>query len=219
MESEEMTAEFVNDTEPKDSIGQKFKEAREAQGKTVADVADHLNLGAQMVIDIENDDYSSFAGVVYAKGYLRTYAKFVSLPESDIIQEFSGSSLGNTIKTREPNYIQPKPPLIDKKYQNWIVWSLASVFIIGFVYWWSAGSAHSSDNILVLEKVKPIIAKKPVKAKAKAEPKKVEAKAPIEKPILKAEKKVEEDKNVKATTHTLFINPLDEDFKEESLSG
>jgi cytoskeletal protein RodZ len=70
------------------SAGQMLKEAREKLKLTRAEIAEHIYLRTQVIIDLENDHYSQLGAEVYIRGYLRNYAKIVNLSPQSVLSAF-----------------------------------------------------------------------------------------------------------------------------------
>jgi len=70
--------------------GMRLQEARVKLGLSVEDVASRLCLRVKVIESLEADHYSDFAGLVFTRGYLRAYARFVGLDAEDIIAIFNG---------------------------------------------------------------------------------------------------------------------------------
>ncbi|MFN3234292.1 MAG: helix-turn-helix domain-containing protein [Gammaproteobacteria bacterium] len=66
------------------SIGERLKTARVERQISLTHVADELRLTEQMVVKLENDDYSAGPSPVFVRGYLRSYGKLLKLPEEEI---------------------------------------------------------------------------------------------------------------------------------------
>ncbi|QYJ85106.1 DUF4115 domain-containing protein [Shewanella mesophila] len=75
-------AETIKDATPK--LGLLLKEAREAHGLSVEQVAEQLHLRPSILSDIEADDYSNIASTTYVKGYVKNYARIVGLDKEVI---------------------------------------------------------------------------------------------------------------------------------------
>lgn len=156
--------EPLNKVQHTASLGVRFKEARNNLGKSIVEVAAHLHLAEHVIEDIEKDDYSQVASDVYAKGYLRTYAKFVGLPESEILEQYSASGLGKSIVSKQPQLIEKKPPMISRKHQRWATYALSGILFIGFIYWWTSGTSDNEDtSLLVLDAKNNVKNEKPTK--------------------------------------------------------
>lgn len=52
---------------------------RQGHGLTIEQVASHLNLAPRQVVALEADDFAALPGMVIARGFLRSYAKFLRL--------------------------------------------------------------------------------------------------------------------------------------------
>ncbi|MDF1823468.1 MAG: helix-turn-helix domain-containing protein [Verrucomicrobiales bacterium] len=61
------------------TIGQRLGEARRASGMSVADVSHETHIHSNMIHNIEEDDFSKFASVAYAKSFIRNYAEFLGV--------------------------------------------------------------------------------------------------------------------------------------------
>lgn len=80
-----MNTESLQDESAPKTIGQKLREARETLGLTQQDVAEHLCLRVATIIDLENDANSMKLAPTFINGYIRAYARYVNLPESEIV--------------------------------------------------------------------------------------------------------------------------------------
>tara|TARA_A100001037_G_scaffold219053_1_gene196973 strand:+ start:1883 stop:2713 length:831 start_codon:yes stop_codon:yes gene_type:complete len=78
------------------SPGQMLQRIREQKGITIDEVASSLNLRITVVEAIEVDDYSGVILPVYARGYLRAYAKYLGLDEEIVSDNFTGTSQGGS---------------------------------------------------------------------------------------------------------------------------
>lgn len=164
--SDDKNSDTANDAKAVESLGKKFNEARNKMGKSVLEVANHLNLNPHVVEDIENDDYSNLASDVYAKGYLRTYAKFVQLSETEILEQYAALNLGKSIIKKQPQLITEKPPLVNPRHQKGIIYGALGIFLVVFIYWWTSGATDTSDNdLLVLEEKKAVTLEPVIKEK------------------------------------------------------
>ncbi|CAG9297467.1 cytoskeleton protein RodZ [Celerinatantimonas diazotrophica] len=67
------------------SAGQKLQAAREAAGLSIQEVATRLNLRRQVIVDIESDNAQASLSLTYRKGYIRSYAKLLNVPENEVL--------------------------------------------------------------------------------------------------------------------------------------
>lgn len=80
-----MNTESLQDENAPKTIGQKLREAREKLGLTQQNVAEHLCLRVATIADLEDDKNSTGLAPTFINGYVRAYARYVNLPESEII--------------------------------------------------------------------------------------------------------------------------------------
>lgn len=77
MQSENNQAQADKNT----SFGNRLKAAREAMGLERKDVAAQLRLNEKFLVMMEKDRFSADLPLTFARGYLKTYAKFLQIPE------------------------------------------------------------------------------------------------------------------------------------------
>lgn len=70
------------------SVGERLKQAREAAGLSVGDLADQTKIRASIITAVEHDDFSYCGGVTYARGQIRSLAKALRTDAVPIIVEF-----------------------------------------------------------------------------------------------------------------------------------
>ena len=94
MEKQGVPAEqtAVVEMPPVKGPGERLRAARAAAGLTVEGVADDLHLSPEVLEAIERDDYSHLPGRVFARGYLRNYARLVDLPVDQVLAAFDASA-------------------------------------------------------------------------------------------------------------------------------
>ncbi|MFN0314875.1 MAG: RodZ domain-containing protein [Burkholderiales bacterium] len=70
-------------------VGAQLAQARQAQGLSLGEMARQLKLSVKQVDALERDDYSNFPGALWARGFLRNYARSLGL-NADALIEKSG---------------------------------------------------------------------------------------------------------------------------------
>jgi cytoskeletal protein RodZ len=73
-------------------LGERFRDAREARGLTVSDVAEQIRIRSVYLAAIEEENWQSIGAPVYARGFLRTYARFLGLDPEEAVSEFNQRS-------------------------------------------------------------------------------------------------------------------------------
>ena len=68
------------------TIGKKLEETRLRHGYTVDDVAHETRIHPNMIIRIEEDDFSQFPSVAYAKSFIRKYSEHLGVDLGDALE-------------------------------------------------------------------------------------------------------------------------------------
>jgi cytoskeleton protein RodZ len=68
-----------------------LRKAREKKGWSYHDVEDSIKIRARYLEALENEEYAILPGVVYTKGFLRTYCKYLGLNSEEIINLYNFS--------------------------------------------------------------------------------------------------------------------------------
>ncbi|MCG8673614.1 MAG: DUF4115 domain-containing protein [Pseudomonadales bacterium] len=68
--------------------GERLKKARKQRKLDVEAAACQLNLSPSVLIALENDDYGALPSSTFVKGYIRSYARMLGLPGTDLVRAF-----------------------------------------------------------------------------------------------------------------------------------
>ncbi len=130
-------------------FGKRLKIARETMRLTEKDVALRLHLNSDVIALIENESYESGPPLIFLKGYLRSYARLVSLPEAEINQVLGKleSTSSTTVFQQRRNKQKSNP------YMRWVTYLIVVVLIGLVAMWWSS---HSSSNVIDKPIVQPM---------------------------------------------------------------
>ena len=60
-------------------LGAKLREAREKRGFSIGEVAERLKLPARQIEGLESGNYENMPELVFVRGFLRTYGRFLDL--------------------------------------------------------------------------------------------------------------------------------------------
>ncbi len=134
------------DDAPTTGIGATLREAREAQSRSIEDMALSLRARVVQLEALENEDFETFGGDVYAKGFLRNYALELGLdpePLLDIYRREVGhddihaASLVGGVST--PKERRGAPPA-------WIAWLLVAVVVVAGIAVLGSTDGRSPDQ-------------------------------------------------------------------------
>ncbi len=73
------------------SLGERFRAAREQRGLTLSEVAEHLRIRSVYLAAIEEENWSALVAPVYTRGFLRTYARYLTLDPEEAVAEYNAS--------------------------------------------------------------------------------------------------------------------------------
>ena len=117
------------------SLGALLRSAREARGLSLADAANALKLGEDALKAIEEGRYEFFPHKAYARGFLRSYAKFLKVESSACKPVLD--LLSPTQEYDTPVYT-PERAARPRRHRPWIgvLASLLMACLIGFAVWY-----------------------------------------------------------------------------------
>lgn len=81
------------------NLGEMLKAAREAKGVSLTEAEEETKIRKRYLEALENEEYDVIPGLVYAKGFLRTYAGFLGLNQEEVNAQFR---LLNIVEERQP---------------------------------------------------------------------------------------------------------------------
>ena len=81
----------VPEQETSVNIGEHLRQAREAAGLSVEDVANELRIHLNYVEDVESNVFDNLNGPTYVKGYLRNYARLLELDSEPLIASYQST--------------------------------------------------------------------------------------------------------------------------------
>src|SRR3954470_9583390 len=86
-----------------EGLGKKLQEARLARGLTLDEAGRQTKIRPSQLSEIENEDFSQFPSLTYAKGFLLIYGKFLDVDVSPYLEAFETSE---TLTTDGYSYLQ-----------------------------------------------------------------------------------------------------------------
>lgn len=120
------------------TAGQRLRQAREQLGLSQQMVAERLCLKNSTVRDIEEDNLAADLASTFVRGYIRSYAKLVHLPEDELLP-----ALGKQVSAKVTKL--PHMPGLSmgkrrKKRDGWLMsftWLVVCVVVgLTFAWWW-----------------------------------------------------------------------------------
>ncbi len=93
------------------TLGEKLRQAREAHGLSISQVAEQTRISALYLGYIENDDFRNLPGGIFNKGFVKSFAKAVGLDEQEALHDYAqlivnqGSHVNDAPKTYRPQVL------------------------------------------------------------------------------------------------------------------
>jgi cytoskeleton protein RodZ len=128
------------------SVGQLLREAREAQGITLEEIAGRLRLMHRQVEAMETDDFESLGQPVFARGFVRNYARLLGLDPESLLARMEGAP-------EERPVVSPadSPPQHAWLTSPWLILLLLGVLLllavpVALYLWLNSGTDDSPVN-------------------------------------------------------------------------
>ncbi len=90
--------------------GLMLKREREARGMTLSELARVTRIPESSLEHIENNEFGEFPAEVFVRGFLRNYARQLSLPASEVIQAYEA------LESQQPRHqAEPQPEVVEEQ--------------------------------------------------------------------------------------------------------
>jgi len=126
--------------------GEVLREAREQRGLSIEEVATALNLTAMRVRQIEEQQWQLFPGLTFARGYLRQYARLLTLDDDALVEQFNQVTDSLSV---EPLAAQERlrTPAPHKSWLNVRLLSLIVLIVLATLsfFWWEGQSKTAKE--------------------------------------------------------------------------
>ncbi|MFW1678452.1 RodZ domain-containing protein [Pontibacter sp. JAM-7] len=139
--------------------GETLKTAREAREMPQSQVAAQLNLPVNYIHILENSSVVGLPSLVFARGYIRAYARLVKLDDNALIIEFDKSFPGNGAsqagQVKSVSRIRQQAKVNDPlmKLFTWL-------FVLGIIlltfWWWQTQSGSTVTGVEPDQAVQPV---------------------------------------------------------------
>jgi cytoskeleton protein RodZ len=100
-----------------ESIGEFFKQVRETKGLTIDEVASKTRIRTDFVKALEDGNFAKLPDQVFARGFVRSYARSLGLDEDDAIHRFAQSAGAYYDKQVERERLKVKQAEEERKRQ------------------------------------------------------------------------------------------------------
>lgn len=84
------------------TLGEKLRQAREAKGVSVSEVAEQTRISPLYIQSIEDDNYKPLPGGIFNKGFVKSYAKFIGVDEQEALADYARLSAETEAASEQP---------------------------------------------------------------------------------------------------------------------
>lgn len=161
------------------AVGQALRDAREAQGLTIDDAAVRLRLMHRQIEAMEIEDFESLGQPVFARGFVRNYARLLGLDPEPLLATMQGAPA-------EPAPVsQAELPA----HRSWLTSPWLIVALLGLLaviavpvglYWWLNSEVDEAPAAPAPVVVRPAPVPAPAVVPQPAAPEQTPAAAPLE---------------------------------------
>lgn len=130
------------------SLGMRLKSAREALGLEYKDAAQQLRLSEKFIIMMEQESYPDDLPVTFIRGYIRSYAKLLKIPNEEIKQALEPiKHKHKALSHRVPLATFNTAAMTSGNYFMQFFTSIIILTIIGLMgMWWYTEATSSSTS-------------------------------------------------------------------------
>lgn len=146
-------------------VGERLKEAREARGMSLDDVASVTRVPTRHLVHIERGEWDALPANTYSVGFARAYANAVGLNGSEIGQELR-AQLGAPASPSAIAYEPADPARVPPRSLAIIVGVVALLLAIGYAVWPSNSAPEEDPQAQAAAVDQPLIAPPPEAARA-----------------------------------------------------
>lgn len=119
-----------------DSLGENFQRAREAKGLTLEEAAARTRILPQYLKAVEDNNYAKLPDEVFAKGFVRSYARLLGLNEGAVIRQFDESGGQFYAKRAERESLKQQLEEEERRKKtnrNLVIGAISAVLLVLFV--------------------------------------------------------------------------------------
>ncbi len=124
--------------------GERLQAARIQQGLSLEDVASRMHLSVSILEAIEENNFDDITAPIFVKGYLRAYARIVSLDEDEMIRQYLDFYSNEDPPIATTSKTAPELTAADARIK-WTTYAVIIVLaaLIG-AWWWSQRDASEA---------------------------------------------------------------------------
>ncbi len=118
-----------------ESVGDFFRQVRETKGLTLDDVASKTRIHPEFLMALEEGNYARLPDQVFAKGFVRSYARSLGLDEEDAMRRFTESAGAFYNKQSELDLLRVRQAADERQRQanRKVIFAAAAVAVLALI--------------------------------------------------------------------------------------
>lgn len=136
-------------------LGERLRSARESMHLSEKEAGARLHLNSKIIALMENEDFENGPPTTFMRGYLRSYARLLNIPDSEI-----NATLAQHETPIAPETISHAVPIMktrstqnSHRYLRWMTYVVVSVLVVLVSIWWNK---HPKDIITISKPIASI---------------------------------------------------------------
>ena len=138
--------EFVEEEGTNITAGERLKQAREAAGLSLEDIATSTRIPTRHLESLENSDFSRLPAPTYTIGFAKNYAGAVGLDRAEIAEQLRSEMGGTRPTTTSYDAFEPADPA--RAMPKWLIaGAIAGIILVALLFnWLNNRSLESPDE-------------------------------------------------------------------------
>jgi len=140
-------AEFVEEEGTPSSVGQRLREAREASGLSLEDIATQTRIPTRHLESLEAGDFTRLPAPTYSIGFAKNFAGIVGLDRAEIGERLRAEMGGSRPTYTDPDVFEPSDPA--RAMPKWLILGgiVAIVLAVLVFNWLNNRSLSEPDQV------------------------------------------------------------------------
>jgi cytoskeleton protein RodZ len=128
------------------TAGEKLRDAREAQGLSLAEIAARTRIPLRQLEAIEQSDFAQLPSITYAVGFAKAYARAVGVDEASVAREVRGINEQTVRRTEYEAYEINDPARVPSRSVAVFGGIVAVLLLIGAGLWFGTSLFRGQEN-------------------------------------------------------------------------
>lgn len=130
---------------PKVTLGELFKKQRLAQKIEISEISENLKIDKKDIEALESDDLKNFSPSLYIPGFIRTYARFISLDKKILEEEIKKLSFTTKLQNKYVDFDKGEPIAPNRE----LFYNISVITILIFIIFLSIFHGQESKDSLI----------------------------------------------------------------------